>query len=446
MSPVSSPPASPPLSFRAKPANDSGPTIVAPTPPLAFPVSSPIPPHLLQLHPNADNFYYGFNPYWYLHPFQLYNAVAVNPPATPPAMPSMPSQMHHHHHHHHLSSNPQQYWPYPMAPSPPTIDLPRGPPKKPAQSGYALWVGNLAKDTQLMDLCRLFATDNLQSVLLIEKTNCAFVNYTSEEALKHGLKVLEERGRCLRGQNLTIKEQIQPDSTTQPPRTRSSSTTTTQPPCTRSSSTCSEITAVNDNNQPSSCDSDSRYFICKSLTTEDLDASVKLGIWATQSHNEETLTRAFHTCKNVYLIFSVNKSGQFYGYARMESEPIVSPESSPSSLSQQLMASSYENMQGPRITSIPADPSINLPRGRIVDDTPRCSIFWEAVDSESTSTNWTVPFRIKWMSPLGRSVPFSKTNHLFNAFNDNQQVKIARDGIEVDPDTGKMLIDMFHQL
>jgi|TARA_R110002003_G_scaffold97_33_gene7998 hypothetical protein len=37
----------------------------------------------------------------------------------------------------------------------------------------------------------------------------------------------------------------------------------------------------------------SRYFIVKSLTLQDLELSVRNGIWATQSHNEEALNKAF---------------------------------------------------------------------------------------------------------------------------------------------------------
>ena len=36
-----------------------------------------------------------------------------------------------------------------------------------------------------------------------------------------------------------------------------------------------------------------KYFIVKSLTLEDLELSVRTGIWATQSHNEEGLNRAY---------------------------------------------------------------------------------------------------------------------------------------------------------
>ncbi|KAJ7456738.1 YT521-B-like domain-containing protein [Mycena galericulata] len=62
-----------------------------------------------------------------------------------------------------------------------------------------------------------------------------------------------------------------------------------------------------------------RFFILKSLTRQDdLDLSVRSGLWATQRHNEGVLDRAFRTAQDVFLVFSVNKSGEFYGYARME--------------------------------------------------------------------------------------------------------------------------------
>ncbi|KAK7441830.1 hypothetical protein VKT23_016491 [Stygiomarasmius scandens] len=60
-----------------------------------------------------------------------------------------------------------------------------------------------------------------------------------------------------------------------------------------------------------------RYFILKSLSQYDLDLSVQKGLWATQKHNEGILDQAFRTSKEVYLIFGVNKSGEFYGYAKM---------------------------------------------------------------------------------------------------------------------------------
>ncbi|KAJ7152283.1 YT521-B-like domain-containing protein [Mycena crocata] len=60
-----------------------------------------------------------------------------------------------------------------------------------------------------------------------------------------------------------------------------------------------------------------RFFILKSHKQDDLELSVRTGVWATQAHNEGVLDRAFGNSRNVFLIFSVNKSGEFYGYARM---------------------------------------------------------------------------------------------------------------------------------
>ncbi|KAL1672799.1 YT521-B-like domain-containing protein [Schizophyllum commune] len=59
------------------------------------------------------------------------------------------------------------------------------------------------------------------------------------------------------------------------------------------------------------------YFIPKSPTQYDLNLSVEKGVWTTQKHNEGILDQAYHTSKDVHLIFGVNKSGEFYGYARM---------------------------------------------------------------------------------------------------------------------------------
>jgi hypothetical protein len=45
---------------------------------------------------------------------------------------------------------------------------------------------------------------------------------------------------------------------------------------------------------------------------------VEKGVWATQRHNEGILDQAFRTSTHVYLIFGVNKSGEFYGCARYD--------------------------------------------------------------------------------------------------------------------------------
>jgi hypothetical protein len=44
--------------------------------------------------------------------------------------------------------------------------------------------------------------------------------------------------------------------------------------------------------------SSNKYFIVKSLTLQDLELSVRNGIWATQSHNEDVLNKAFRVSTN----------------------------------------------------------------------------------------------------------------------------------------------------
>lgn len=44
----------------------------------------------------------------------------------------------------------------------------------------------------------------------------------------------------------------------------------------------------------------SKFFIVKSLTLQDLELSVRNGIWATQSHNEDVLNKAFHVTSSPF--------------------------------------------------------------------------------------------------------------------------------------------------
>ena len=73
--------------------------------------------------------------------------------------------------------------------------FPRGPPRKPKQSGFAIWVGNLPRDARLEDLKEFFAMEGLESVYLKRKSNCAFVNYSSQEACSKALRAFN--GKCV---------------------------------------------------------------------------------------------------------------------------------------------------------------------------------------------------------------------------------------------------------
>ncbi|KAJ0348111.1 hypothetical protein COL154_006674 [Colletotrichum chrysophilum] len=207
-----------------------------------------------------------------------------------------------------------------------------------------------------------------------------------------------------------------------------------------------------------------KFFVLKSLTVEDLELSVRTGIWATQSHNEETLNGAFQSVDNVYLVFSANKSGEYFGYARMTSsineDPAAAIEFAPK-------AQSANDTDLPK--AIPTEATDYAPKGRIIDDSARGTIFWEAEreDGESgdeeeeqsdvssrkswnqegdgtTNKAWGKPFKLEWLSTA--RLPFYRTRGLRNPWNSNREVKIARDGTELEPSVGRRLIGLFNRV
>ncbi|OAP65180.1 hypothetical protein AYL99_01152 [Fonsecaea erecta] len=63
-----------------------------------------------------------------------------------------------------------------------------------------------------------------------------------------------------------------------------------------------------------------KYFILKSFSLDALYQSLETGRWHVPKRHVERLNHAFQTASKVYLIFSVNGSGCFFGYATMRSE------------------------------------------------------------------------------------------------------------------------------
>ncbi|KAI7155494.1 hypothetical protein KC316_g14354 [Hortaea werneckii] len=191
-----------------------------------------------------------------------------------------------------------------------------------------------------------------------------------------------------------------------------------------------------------------RFFILKSLTVQDLEASVYSGTWATQFHNEQIINHAFHEATNVYLIFSANKSGEYFGHARMLSE--IAGER----VHLRCFAESDEAKYYGMPKSASTLPTKTAPKGRIVDDIARGTIFWEAKHSEDEAASlaedgsdanghtWGRQFKIKWLSTS--RLPFYRTRGLRNPWNANREVKIARDGTELEPGVARRLVQMFH--
>lgn len=357
----------------------------------------------------------------------------------------------------------------------PASSIPRGPPRKPKQSGHALWVGNLPPGTTVVALKDHFsrdATKDIESLFLISKSNCAFVNYRTEASCTAAMHRFHDSR--FNGVRLVcrLRRSSAPTSgvPTGPSAMVGSPATGGTPPDSGPEGDA-EVAKVDGQNSPRKSSEEAReastskdkYFIVKSLTLQDLELSVRNGIWATQSHNEEALNKAFETAENVFLIFSANKSGEYFGYARMASRILEDAE--------QLMGSAPKpepNLDATDVPkSIPTPATEFAPKGRIIDDSARGTIFWEAelTDSESeeeqkedaaqsqggegdgsggVAQSWGKPFKVEWIST--NRLPFYRTRGLRNPWNANREVKIARDGTELEPSVGERLLQMFHRL
>ncbi|KXN89061.1 putative ATP-dependent RNA helicase YTHDC2 [Leucoagaricus sp. SymC.cos] len=273
-----------------------------------------------------------------------------------------------------------------------------------------------------------------------------------------------------------------------------------------------------------------RYFILKSLTQYDLDLSVQHGLWATQKHNEGILDQAYRTSTDVYLIFGVNKSGEFYGYARMAGpvqhgaknvlwasrakdakgisrqsrntpQPESASQSTPSILGTTGSSSgsgaalvapdddvSWSDAKTPRprrdlssappelgkphrqisMTRKPMSKSMTLPIHQttfeldsraplrairsgakpadVSSSNPALLCVEEEHDQDDSSFEtqndeddiWGDCFRVEWLCT--ERLPFYWTRSLRNPWNHDREVKISRDGTELEPTVGDMLL------
>lgn len=181
----------------------------------------------------------------------------------------------------------------------PTPSHPRGPPRKPKQSGYALWVGNLPPKCLITDLKEHFsreATNDIESVFLITKSNCAFVNYRTEQSCMSAFQRFHEsRFQSTRLVCRIRKSDNRPSMHGSPicVTCTESEPGTAIDEQTRSQGTMSQAHSVTISLPEVSERVPERFFIVKSLTIEDLEASVRTGVWATQSHNERVLNNAY---------------------------------------------------------------------------------------------------------------------------------------------------------
>ncbi|GFP52800.1 YTH domain-containing protein 1 [Trichoderma asperellum] len=151
---------------------------------------------------------------------------------------------------------------------------------------------------------------------------------------------------------------------------------------------------VDEDAQPSTPKQGARYFLVKSFNSMNVDMSQRDGLWITKAKNGPMLSFAFNQCKNVYLIFSINKSKAFQGYRISQARMTTAPD----------------------LDIAPAK--------------------WMSNISWQTS----YPFRIEWLNT--RRTEFWTLGDLKNAFNDNAPVFVGRDGQEYPEDCGRKILEM----
>ncbi|KAK0202148.1 YT521-B-like domain-containing protein [Desarmillaria ectypa] len=477
------------------------------------------------------------------------------------------------------------------------------------RSEWVMWVGNVPSDATHDELWRFFnqplplqphddpGPPGVMSIFLISRSSCAFINFESEAYLHKAITRVRRKDDDLkagvggqRGMGVHtkwIKEQkgkaessevSEPSDVDEVPTASSSSSD--RYPFVPSASFSSDDDArsslpKNSSSSGSFASTSSsmltryfpkRYFILKSLTPEDVDISVQKGLWATQKHNEGILDQAFRTSEEVYLIFGVNKSGEWYGYARMTGRVGRGEQTVPWASRADSAASSRSSLSpvtgrgSVQAETIPEEPSSTAPRSsadeevmlfsahRLVENSPqpvssseharpmlgteaavqsapaelgpqrramtmRTPIAKQSLDTRafkperpslsqkqpssfhldegapyramkrrsgtgineaeeqlgpvveeervhedeqevpatpeeetgkveamvSREEGWGEPFKVEWIRT--DRLPFYRTRHLRNPWNKDREVKISRDGTELEPSVGQQLID-----
>ena len=169
------------------------------------------------------------------------------------------------------------------------------------------------------------ATKDIESLFLISKSNCAFVNYRTEPACNAAMQRFHDSR--LHGVRLVCRlrrSSAPPSGSAAGPATaspqRGSSTSPQRAEGDLADGEESPSTplpageVVVDGEPADSAKPSDRYFIVKSLTLQDLELSVRNGIWATQAHNEESLNKAYEVILlvleflKVYILTSANRN------------------------------------------------------------------------------------------------------------------------------------------
>jgi YT521-B-like domain/RNA recognition motif. (a.k.a. RRM, RBD, or RNP domain) len=192
--------------------------------------------------------------------------------------------------------------------------VPKGPPRKPKQSGHALWVGNLPLNATIWALKDHFSQDftrDIESLFLISKSNCAFVNYRSEEACTRAKQKFHDSWfeavrlvcRLRTGSAATSDAPTGPDAMIGAWSSQASSSISSMQNNTDDPPEAEVVEPSLPEDRPRAIRGSNQFFILKSLTLQDLEQSVRNGIWATQSQNEEALNKAYDVSSSSKVLY-----------------------------------------------------------------------------------------------------------------------------------------------
>nr|CAD7423487.1 unnamed protein product [Timema monikensis] len=135
-----------------------------------------------------------------------------------------------------------------------------------------------------------------------------------------------------------------------------------------------------------------RYFVIKAGSLKAIETSLNRGVWAFTPNTERKLIRLFKEGKRVVLVFSVQGSGHFQGFAHLSGDKAQ-----------------------------PLDPTSDL-----------------------TGPNLSAPLPVEWVKRA--NIPFQATRHLLNPYNENRRVQTSRDGQEIEPSIGETLCNLWDKV
>lgn len=146
-------------------------------------------------------------------------------------------------------------------------------------------------------------SDQIESVFLISRSHCAFINYKTEAACS----AAQEKFHDSRFQGCRLVCRLRPNA--RPTESRQNSGDVASIAAAKNEENDkAAIASIDSPIPPPNEKVPNRYFIVKSMTVEDLEISRQSGIWATQTHNEINLNLAYEVSSvpppPLFVIFS----------------------------------------------------------------------------------------------------------------------------------------------